>query len=92
MKKQKKGKVVNKVVDRPDHCIHCNKDPCVFIQIEWRLCKNDKIYFDKEHYVKDPVSYNSSRRKSADQYAAFVLWEGINYRSGGRSSVSNSSL
>jgi hypothetical protein len=25
-------------VDGPDHCIHCDEDPCVFVQIELRLC------------------------------------------------------
>jgi hypothetical protein len=75
--KKRKGQV-NRVVDGPDH--HCNKDPCVFIQIELRLCENDEIHFDKDQYAKDPVSCNSSRCKRAYQYAAFVLWEGINYR------------
>jgi hypothetical protein len=79
MKKQR-GDEVNKVVDGPDHCIHCDEDPCVFIQIESRLCENDEMYFDEEHYAKDPVSRNSGRRKRAYQYAEFVLWEGINYR------------
>ena len=67
-------------VDGPDHCIHCDKDPCVFVQIESRLCENDMIYYDKDDYANDPVTYNSGRRKRAYQYAAFVLWEGINYR------------
>jgi hypothetical protein len=31
-------------VDGPDHCIHCDEDPCVFVQIESRLCENDTIY------------------------------------------------
>jgi hypothetical protein len=30
-------------VDRPDHCIHCKEDPCVFIQIESCFCRNDTI-------------------------------------------------
>jgi hypothetical protein len=77
--KKRKGQV-NRVVDGPDHCIHCDEDPCVFIQVESRLCENDEIYFDEEQYAKDPVSCNSGRRKRAYQYAAFVLWEGINYR------------
>jgi hypothetical protein len=78
LKKQKaEGK---KVVDRPDHCIHCDKDPCVFIQIESCLGENNKKYFDEDHYAKDPVSCNSGRRKRAYQYTAFVLWEGIDYR------------
>jgi hypothetical protein len=79
MKKQM-GEEVYKVVDGPDHCIHCNEDPCVFIQIETQLCENSKIYFGEEHYAKDPVSCKGGRRKRAYQYAAFVLWEGINYR------------
>jgi hypothetical protein len=54
---------VNKVVDGPDHCIHCDEEPCVFIQIESRLCENDKVYFHEEDYAKDHVAYNSGRRK-----------------------------
>jgi hypothetical protein len=49
------------------------------IQIELCLCENDKIYFDKDNYAKDADAYNRGRRKRAHQYAAFVLWEGINY-------------
>jgi hypothetical protein len=45
-----------------------------------RLCKNDEIYFDSGDYEKAPTTYNSSRRKRAFQYAAFILWEGVNYR------------
>jgi hypothetical protein len=67
-------------VDRPDHCTHCNKDPCVFVQIEPPLWENDAIYYDSYEYENAPVSYNSGRRKRAYQYAAFVLWEGINHR------------
>jgi hypothetical protein len=74
---QTKGKTQ---VNGPDYCIHCNEDPCVFVQIEVRLCENDAIYYDEEEYVKDPVAYNSGRRKRAFQYAVFILWEGINYR------------
>ncbi len=73
--KKKQKETVNKMVDRPDHCIHCDEDPCVFIQIETGLCENGKIYFDEEDYDKDPAAYNSGRRKLAYQYAAFVLWE-----------------
>jgi hypothetical protein len=80
-RKKQRGEEVNKEVDGPDHCIHCDEDPCVFIQIESRLCDNNAIYFDEEHYVKDdPVWCNSGRRKHAYQYAAFVPCEGINYR------------
>jgi hypothetical protein len=67
-------------VDGPDHCIHCDEDPCVFVQIESRLCENDTIYYDRCDYENAPAAYNSGRRKRAYQYAAFVLWEGINYR------------
>jgi hypothetical protein len=67
-------------VDGPDHCIHCDEDPCVFIQIESRLWENDTIYYDRYEYENAPVTYNSGRRKRAYQYAAFVLWEGINHR------------
>ena len=77
--KKKKKEKIYKVIDGPDHCIHCNEDPCVFIQIQLRLWENDKIYFDEDDYDKDPAAYNSSRRKRAYRYAAFVLWEGINY-------------
>jgi hypothetical protein len=63
-----------------EQCIHCDKDPCVFTQIEMRLCENDEIYYDGADYEKAPVADNSSRRKRAFQYAAFILWEGVNYR------------
>jgi hypothetical protein len=69
-----------KRVTAPDHCIHCDEEPCVFIQIESKLCENDEIYYDKDEYQDNPVAYNSARRKRAYQYAAFLLWEGINYR------------
>jgi hypothetical protein len=62
------------MIDGPDHCIHCDEDPCVFIQIE--SC----LWFDEEDYHKDHAAYNSGRCKHAYQYAAFVLWEGIDYR------------
>jgi hypothetical protein len=80
--KDKKEKECTKraKVDRPDHCIHCDKDPCIFIQIEFRLCKNNTIYYDSYEYENAPVTYISGRRKRAYQYAAFVLWEGINHR------------
>jgi hypothetical protein len=84
MKKQKQMKKqpqnVKKSIDGSDHCIHCDKEPCCFIQIESRLCENDEIYFDEEDYAKDRSAYNSGRRKRAYQYAAFILWEGVNYR------------
>jgi hypothetical protein len=46
------------VVDEPDHCIHCDEDPCVFIQIEILLCDDDDIYYDKKDYAKGPVACN----------------------------------
>jgi hypothetical protein len=42
--KKQKAKI-KKLIDGPDHCIHCDEGPCVFIQIESRLCENDAIYF-----------------------------------------------
>ena len=81
LERNEEKKVRKKImVDEPHHCIHCNKDPCVFVQIECRLVENDKINFDEEDYAKDDVAYNSGRRKRAFQFAAFLLWEGINYR------------
>jgi hypothetical protein len=73
---EKKSQVINE----EEQCIHCDKDPCVFTQIELRLCKNDEIYYDVGDYEKAPITYNTSRRKCAFQYAAFILWEGVNYR------------
>jgi hypothetical protein len=37
------------------------------------------IYYNRYDYKNAPTAYNSRRRKRAYQYAAFVLWEGINY-------------
>jgi hypothetical protein len=55
-KRQKKKKeTVKKMIDGPDHCTHCDEDPCVFIQIELRLWENDEIYFEEEDYDKDPA-------------------------------------
>jgi Fe-S-cluster-containing dehydrogenase component len=48
MKRQKEK--VKQLVDGPEQCIHCDKDPCDFIQIEMRLCKNDDIYYDSADY------------------------------------------
>jgi hypothetical protein len=48
------------VVDELEQCIHSDEDPCVFNQIEWRLWKNGKIYFDSGDYEKAPITYNSS--------------------------------
>jgi hypothetical protein len=45
-----------------------------------RLWENDEIYYDSGDYEKALITYNSSRRKRAFQYAAFILWEGVNYR------------
>jgi hypothetical protein len=83
-KRRKKTKV-----DGPDLCIHCDEEPCAFIQIESRLCENDTIYYDEGEYNKDPVAYNSTRHKRAYQYAAYILWEGINYRKPHYSCVEN---
>jgi hypothetical protein len=54
-----------------------------------RLCENDEIYYDAGEYEKAPINYNSSRRKRAFQYAAFILWEGVNYRKGHYRCVEN---
>jgi hypothetical protein len=75
-----RGKKMQQTCKSGHHCIHCDEDPCVFIQIESRLWENDTIYYDSYDYEKAPVTYNSGRRKRAYQYAAFVLWEGINHR------------
>ena len=75
-KRQKSTQKVN----GPDHCIHCDDDPCVFVQVQSRLAENDAIYYDEHDFQKDPVAYNSGRRKRAYQYTAFILWEGVNYR------------
>jgi hypothetical protein len=68
----------NQLVDKTKQYIYCDEDPCVFNQIEIRLCTNDDIYYGSGDYEKAPVVYNSSGRKRAFQYAAFVLWEGGN--------------
>jgi hypothetical protein len=44
------------------------------------LCENGTIYYDSYEYENAPVAYNSGRGKHAYQYAAFMLWEGINHR------------
>jgi hypothetical protein len=77
---RQKEKTKGVVLDEPEQCIHYAEDPCVFNQIEMRLCKNNEIYYDIGDYEKAPITYNSSRRKRAFQYAAFILWEGVNYR------------
>ena len=85
-KRKLKGGIIKKATNQeeevyePNHCHHCDEDPCVFQQIELKLCENDDIYFDEHDYAKAPVPYNSARRKRAYQFAAFILWEGINYR------------
>jgi hypothetical protein len=79
----------NEFINEEEQCIHCDKDPCVFTQIEMRLCENDEIYYDAGEYEKAPINYNSSRRKRAFQYAAFILWEGVNYRKGHYRCVEN---
>jgi hypothetical protein len=45
-------------VDEREQCIHSDEDPCVFTQIEMRLCKNDEIYYNGGDYEKAPISYN----------------------------------
>jgi hypothetical protein len=81
LKDEEERKMTKQIkVDRPDHCIHCNEDPCVLLEIESRLCENDTIDYDEDEYANNPVAYNSGRRKRAYQYAASVLWKGINYR------------
>jgi hypothetical protein len=67
-------------VDGQYHCIHCDEDPCVFVQIESRLGENDRIHYNEDDFTKAPVAYNSSRRKRAFRYAASILFEGVNYR------------
>jgi hypothetical protein len=62
-------------VDGPGHCIGCDEDPYIFVQIELRLYENDTIYYDEDKYANNLVAYNSGRGKRAYQYAAFVLWE-----------------
>jgi hypothetical protein len=52
-------------VNVPDHCIHCNEESYVFIQIECQLCENDGIYYDKDEYQNNPVAYNIARHKCA---------------------------
>jgi hypothetical protein len=39
---KKRKDQVHRVVDGPYHCIYCNEDPCVFVQVESRLCENNK--------------------------------------------------
>jgi hypothetical protein len=41
---RQKEKTKGVVVDEPEQCLHCAEDPCVFNQIEMRLCENDEIY------------------------------------------------
>jgi hypothetical protein len=52
MKTERKERKAKKqaTVDGPNHCIHCDEDPC-----------NDDIYYDEHDYVKNPVAYNSAR-------------------------------
>jgi hypothetical protein len=40
---------------QPDHCIHCNEDPCLFVQIELCLCENNGILHDSYEYENAPV-------------------------------------
>jgi hypothetical protein len=83
MKKERNESIRKKKakVNGPNHCIHCDEDPHVFIQIEMHLTKNDHvIYYDESEYAKDLVAYNSARCKRAFQYSSFVLWKAINYQ------------
>jgi hypothetical protein len=54
MKKERNESIRKKKVqvNRPDHCIHCDEDPCVFIQIETRLKENGVIYYDESEYMQ----------------------------------------
>jgi hypothetical protein len=61
-KKEREVKKLAKV-DGPDHCIHCDEDRCIFVQIEARLCEIDTIYHDENKYANNPVTYNSGRCK-----------------------------
>jgi hypothetical protein len=64
---RKKREKVKQLEHGPDHCIHCDEDPCVFIQIEMCLCENDDIYYDRDDYEKGAVAYNINRHKRAYQ-------------------------
>ncbi len=62
MKKESKDEMRNKKANAnsPEHSIHCDKDPCVFMQIELRLTDIDAtIYYDEEEYENNSVAYNS---------------------------------
>jgi hypothetical protein len=52
MKREREEDVRKKKVrvNAPDHCTHCDEEPCILIQIESGLCKNDSIYYDKDEY------------------------------------------
>jgi hypothetical protein len=82
MKKYRNKKIMKKKakVNGPNHCIHRDEDPCVFIQIELHLAKNNVIYHDKGEYEKDPVAYHSARYKRVFQSTSFVLWKGPDFR------------
>jgi hypothetical protein len=75
MKRERREEIRKKVrVNGTERCIHCDKEPCVFIQIKSHLCKNNAIYYDEGEYTKDPVMYNSAKRKCTVQYVVFILW------------------
>jgi hypothetical protein len=82
IKKEKKEDGTRKKarVDGPDHCILCDEEPCVFVQIESRLGEHDLIYFDKTEFDENSVACNRARRNRAYKYAAYILWERIGYR------------
>jgi hypothetical protein len=47
---------------------------CVYAKMTWSIMMRDE-----GEYSKDPVAYNSARRKCVFQYVVFILWVGINY-------------
>jgi hypothetical protein len=82
LKEEKKTRdgVNEGTMEGPGFCKHCIDDPCVFIQFEDTIVKNDLIYFDAKEYAEDPVTVNRQRHKRAYQFTAHLLWEGIKYR------------
>jgi hypothetical protein len=59
MKKEREVKLDEtygeKKVNDPEQCIHCDEQPCVFIQIESHLCENNMICYGRGKYGKDHV-------------------------------------
>jgi hypothetical protein len=63
LKEEEEIQMIEKAkVDGPDHCIHCNEDLCLFLQIELHLCEIDMIHYDEDQYANNPVLYNSGGR------------------------------